>query len=116
MRFLADENFDNRILRGLLRVKPDLDFVRAQDTEIAGADDPTLLGWAAIEGRILLTHDVETMVAFAYGRVERGLSMPGVFEIRDTLPIGAVIEELLLIIEASHDEEWNDKVTYLPLR
>ena len=40
MKFLADENFDNRIVRGLLRRQPDLDILRVQDLEIAGADDP----------------------------------------------------------------------------
>ena len=39
MKFLADENFDNRIVRGLLRRLPDLDIVRVQDLEIAGADE-----------------------------------------------------------------------------
>lgn len=44
--FLADENFDNRIIRGLLRREPYLDIVRVQDLEIAGADDDTVLTWA----------------------------------------------------------------------
>jgi len=116
MRFLADENFDNRILRGLLRLKPDLDVVRVQDTEIAGTDDVTLLEWAAKEGRMLLTHDVETMVTYAYQRVEAGLPMPGVFEVRDQVPVGKAIEELLIVIEVSSADEWKDKVTYIPLR
>jgi hypothetical protein len=47
MKFLADENFDNRIVRGLLRRRPDLDIIRVQDLEIAGADDPTGLGCAS---------------------------------------------------------------------
>lgn len=40
MRLLADVNFNNDTLRGLLRLKPDLDYVRVQDTEIYEADDP----------------------------------------------------------------------------
>jgi hypothetical protein len=43
IRFVADENLDNRILRGLLRRQPDLDVVRVQDLEIAGATDDTVL-------------------------------------------------------------------------
>ena len=61
MKFLADENFDNRIVRGMIRRQPDLDILRVQDLEIAGADDPTVLGWAAQAGRILLTHDERTV-------------------------------------------------------
>ena len=34
MRLLADENFDNRILRGIRREKTDVDIVRVQDTEL----------------------------------------------------------------------------------
>jgi len=58
-----------------------LDIVRVQDAELSGADDPTLLQWAADEGRIVLTHDVSTMTKYAYERVEAGQPMPGVFEV-----------------------------------
>lgn len=56
----ADENFNNDIVRGLRRRMPELDIVRIQDAGLSGADDPTVLEWAAREGRILLTHDVST--------------------------------------------------------
>ncbi|HVU10208.1 MAG TPA: DUF5615 family PIN-like protein [Phototrophicaceae bacterium] len=70
MRFLADENFDNTILRGVLQENPDFDFIRVQDTEIYEADDPTVLAWAAQQSRILLKHDVKTMSRYAYDRVK----------------------------------------------
>jgi len=44
----ADENSNNDIVRGLLRRKPDLDIVRIQDAGLSGADDPTVLEWAAL--------------------------------------------------------------------
>ena len=46
IRFAADENFNNNIVRGLLRRKPDLDIVRIQDVGFSGADDETVLEWA----------------------------------------------------------------------
>lgn len=116
MRFLADENFDNDILRGVLRENPDLDVIRVQDTEIYQADDPTVLAWAAREGRILLTHDVNTMVGFVYDRIRAGLAMPGVVEIGNQVSIGQAVTELLLIDGASDAAEWENKVIYLPLR
>ena len=64
LRLAADENFNNDIVRGLWRRKPDLDIVRVQDIGLSGADDPTVLEWAAQEGRILLTHDVSTITKF----------------------------------------------------
>lgn len=49
-RFAADENLDNDIIRGVLRVEPTVDIVRLQDVGLRGADDPTVLEWAAGEG------------------------------------------------------------------
>jgi hypothetical protein len=115
IRFVADENFNGDIVRGMLRREPALDLLRVQDVGLSGADDPTVLAWAAAQGRVLLTHDVTTMTHYAYERLDAGLAMPGVFEIRRSLAIGAVIEDLLLIAECSLPDEWEGQVRYLPL-
>ena len=73
MKFAADENFDNDILRGLFRVLPNLDMVRVQDAGLSGIEDPEVLEWCARENRIFLTHDVRTITKFAYDRLEVGL-------------------------------------------
>ncbi|NJL37706.1 MAG: DUF5615 family PIN-like protein [Leptolyngbyaceae cyanobacterium RM2_2_4] len=115
-RFLADENFNNQIVRGILRQNPDVDIVRVQDVDLSGADDPTVLEWAAQEGRIVLTHDVATMTTFAYARIQAGLSMPGLFEVSRRIPVGLAIEEIILIAECSLEGEWKGQVRFLPLR
>jgi len=46
IKFIADEDFDNRILRGLQRRQPDLDIVRVQDTHLSGSVDREILEWA----------------------------------------------------------------------
>ena len=115
MRFLADENFDGRILAGLRRRGASVDILRVQDTDRVGSEDPALLEWAAAEGRILLTHDAATIPRFAYDRIEAGEPMPGVLEVPGHMPVGQAIEELLLIFAASRPEDWDKKVVYLPL-
>ena len=115
MRFLADENFSNRILRGLRREQAEIDVVRVQDIEIYGADDPTVLAWAATEERILLTHDVNTVPNHAYERVRKGQPMPGVIAVHLEAPIGTVLDDLLLIVGASELEEYDGQVVFLPL-
>lgn len=115
MRLAADENFKSQITRGLRRRKPWLDLVRVQDAGLSGADDPTVLDWAAREGRILLTHDIATISYPAYERVLAGLPMPGVFKINPSLPVARVIEDLLFLIEASKEGEWEGQILYLPL-
>lgn len=42
--------------------------------------------------------------------------MPGIIEVRQDQAIGAVIEDLVLLIEASGEGEWEGQVLYLPLR
>lgn len=81
LRLAADENFNNDIVRGLLRRRSDLDIIRVQDVGLSEANDPTVLEWAAQERRVLLTHDVTTITRYAYERVEAGKPMPGVFEV-----------------------------------
>ena len=115
IRFVADENFNNDILRGVVRRNPVVDIVRIQDTTLTGAEDPDVLEWAAQEGRVLLTHDVATMTHYANERVSAGLPMPGVFEVGRRVSVKIAIEEILIIAECSHDGEWEGQVRYLPL-
>jgi hypothetical protein len=116
LRLVADENLNNDIVRGLLRRRPDLDIVPVQDVGLSGADDPTVLRWAAQEGRVLLTHDVSTITKYAFERVRVGQVMSGVFEVSRAVPIGQAITDILLLAECSFGSEWEGQVCYLPLR
>ena len=77
VKFLADENLDRDIVRGILLRNPTCDILRVQEVGLGEADDPTVLEWAARDGRILLTHDVRTMTKYAYARIEAGQPMQG---------------------------------------
>ena len=69
LRLLTDENFNNQTIRGILRRRPEIDIIRVQDVGLSTTDDRIILEWAAQQGRVLLTHDVETMTRYAYERV-----------------------------------------------
>ena len=116
MKLLADENFRGAIVRGLFRRRPDLDLVRVPDVGLSGMDDVTILEWAAGAGRMVLTHDAATLIGYAYDRVAAGQPMPGIIEVNQDLPIGLVLEDLLLMVNAGHPGEWYGQVVYLPLR
>jgi Domain of unknown function (DUF5615) len=115
MRLLTDENFHGDVLAALRRSTPDLDIVRVQDTEVYQAPDPIVLEWAAREDRVLLTHDVNTMTKYAYERVQAGLPMPGVIEVRNRLSIGQTAEEILVVLLAGKPSELADKISYVPM-
>ena len=112
----ADENFNNDIVRGALRRKPDLNIVRVQDAGLSGADDPAVLEWAAQQLRVLFTHDVSTMTYHAYERVRAGKPMPGLFEVSREVQIAEAIDDILLLAECSVEGEWEGQVRYFPLR
>ena len=116
LRLATDEDFNNKIVRGLRRHDPALDVLRVQEARLSGSDDLAVLAWAADEGRVLLTHDVNTLVGFAYDRIVAGLPMPGVFAVPKYFSIAQAVEEILLLAQCSHSGEWEGQVRYLPLR
>lgn len=116
LRFVADEDFTRAIVRGVIRARSDIDVVRVQDVGLRTREDAVVLNWAATEGRVLLTHDVQTMPAHAYERVRNMLPMPGVFVVPQNEAIGRIIEDLILLAECSRDGECEGQVHYLPLK
>lgn len=47
LRYLADEDLDNRILKAFRRREPQVDWVRVQDIGLGGCDDELILQYAA---------------------------------------------------------------------
>jgi hypothetical protein len=111
-KFLIDENFKGAIVRGLLQ-QPGLDLIRVQDVGLLGASDAIILEWAAKEGRVLLTHDVNTITKYAYERLVTGLAMPGVIEVKQDASVSQIIHDILLLAE--FEEDCQGQVLYLPL-
>jgi hypothetical protein len=116
VKFLVDEDFNHDLVRGLLRRSPGTDLVRVQDLGLRGSTDDAVLGRAASEGRVVLTHDMATLIACAYERVRGGQPMPGVIAVSQALPVGQVIEDLVLVVACGTAEDWIDQVRYFPLR
>lgn len=115
MKFLADENFQGDMLRGILAAFPELDIVRVQDTAFSGAKDEILLEQAARQGAILITHDVQTMTKHAYDRVRAGLPMPGVIEVTQDASIGQAIADLEVLIGAGNPSDFENVIWYVPM-
>jgi hypothetical protein len=115
LTLMADNDFNGRITRGLLRRDVDVDLVRVQDIGLGKAVDPVVLEHAAAEGRIVLTHDRKTMPNFAFARIAGGERMPGVLVVNNHMPIGQAIDEILLYAHAALPDEMENQVIYLPM-
>lgn len=116
LKFLADENFNNKIVRALIIQKSDLEIIRVQDVGLSGAEDEKILEYATLKNRILLTHDVKTITKYAYEKMAIGENICGIIEIVRSIPIPAAVEDILLIAEGSFENEWDNQIIYLPLR
>ncbi len=113
-RFLADADFNHKIVVGLRRREPSVDFLAARDGGVIGLPDPGVIGVAADSGRILVSHDRKTMPGhFAHFRETR--SSPGIVIVAQDLDIGAAIEDLLLIWTTTDQTEWLNHVGFIPL-
>ncbi len=115
LRYLADEDFDNRILKAFRRREPELDWIRVQDVGLSGCEDESVLQFAAESQRVVLTRDVSTMTSAAYRRIERAQPMPGLVVVPHRMAIGQAIEELLFLAKQSASDEWEGQVVWLPL-
>jgi predicted nuclease of predicted toxin-antitoxin system len=115
IRLLADQNFNARNLGGLMRREPAIDLLKVADLGLSAAADPVILDRAGLEGRVLLTHDRQTVPAFAYVRVRAGQPMPGIFVVSEGLPLGRALDEILLAVHCLSPDECEDIVRYFPL-
>lgn len=112
VKFQADNDLDRTIVRGVMRVRPVIDF-RSQPLE--GLDDLTVLHVAAQDSRILVSHDVSAMpAAFLHFRSTADQLSPGVLLVPQSSPLADNIERLILIWELTEAAEWMDRICYLP--
>jgi hypothetical protein len=65
---------------------------------------------------MLLSHDVNTLVALAHEQTVRGRPLSGVFVCRSSLAVALAIEEIATIDECSNAGEWEGRVVFLPMR
>jgi hypothetical protein len=72
--FRADNDLDRDIVRGLLRLEPNIDFEAEPLNEL---DDDEVLLIALGEERILVTHDISTIPPL-YFRLREVRQLPGV--------------------------------------
>ena len=113
--FVADENFPGPLVRAVRQRRRDVDLVRAQDVGLAGADDPRLLAWAADNGRVVLSHDIRTLIGFARDRVAQGLPMAGLLVVIKPFVPRQIDDDILYVAECGLPEDFRDQVAFLPL-
>lgn len=115
LRLISDEDVHDDIIRGVRRREPEIDIVRALDVGLDHTSDPMILAWAAEQDRVLVTGDLNTMIGFAWGRVQSGEPMPGVIALLENTGTGRVIDDIVLVALCHEPDEIRDQVLFIPL-
>lgn len=99
VRFLADENLDADIIRGLRAREPAIDILDVKTAGLRATADPALLEIAAQQDRVLITYDRSTMTRHSRDRVDIGKPTPGVFILPpQESATGEIVETLLVYL------------------
>ena len=116
-RFLIDENISPRYRTQLLYHEPSLTVLVIGDESapVRGTPDPDILKWCEQNQFNLITNNRESMPQHLSDHLSAGYHVPGIFTINLAVPMGKIIEELLLIAGASDEDEYIDEIKYLPL-
>jgi len=114
IRFQADADLNQIVVAAVLRRLPEADFRSATNAGLAGLHDLEVLAVAAREGRVLVTHDKNTMPRY-FGEFIGKTTSAGVIVVPQNLPVARVLEDLGLIWNASQAEDWTNRIAYLPL-
>lgn len=114
IRFQADADLNQIIVKATLRLEPTIDFQTATAAGLSGVDDPEVLRLAMDQGRILVSHDRKTMPTH-FGEFVQSQESPGIIILSQRIPVAQVAADLLLIWAASTPEEWVNQIRTLPL-
>ena len=98
-KLLIDENFDQRILRGLQLRVSSLQYMVVQETVLAESPDSVLLHWAAENNYVLVTHDRATMLRAASRRLRSVQKIAGLVIVKKEASLSRVIDDLVVVLE-----------------
>jgi predicted nuclease of predicted toxin-antitoxin system len=114
VRFQADADLNQILLKATLIREPSIEFQTAHAAGLVALADKQVLAIAAKDGRVLVTHDRKTMPRHFAEFIATEASA-GVIVVPQRLAVNAAVEDLILIWGASESEEWINRIQSLPI-
>ena len=114
IRFQADNDLKFAIVKAVRRREPAIDFASAQESGLDGLSDPDLLDRATSDGRVLVSHDLRTMLDHFRSHLAAGKTSPGLLLVSQGESIGEVFEALVVLWAVTDPSELSDQAYRLP--
>ncbi len=114
IRFQADADLSQIIVKAVLRREPEIDFQTATEANLAGKNDDEVLTISSKEKRILVTHDQRTIPGH-FARFTMNQTSSGVILISQKMPVVEAVEDLIMIWSLTGSDEWINRIVKLPL-
>ena len=112
-----DENVDPVYTKQLRRFQPQSFTLAVGDitTPPRGTLDPEILLWCEAHNYVLVTNNRKSMPVHLANHLTSNRHIPGILILNQKLSVGENIEQLILIAEASLDNEYQDRIEFLPI-
>lgn len=115
--YLIDENTTPALADQLRRRQPTMNVLNIGD-EMAlpkGTPDPEILLWLERNGFSLVTRNRKSIPHHLQQHLATGHHVPGIFTLRPKASLGEALDDLILILEASEPDEYQDQIVHIPL-
>ena len=117
IQYLLDENMPPVYRDQLLNHQPDLIVWMVGDPGVPpkGTQDPEILLWCESNNFVLVTNNRRSMPVHLAEHIAQGHYVPGILVLRFKADMGRVIDELITIAGASFENEYQNRLEYIPL-
>lgn len=117
IKYLLDEHLSPAYRSQLVRRNPEIvvRIIGDLDAPPKGTLDPDILIWCEINEFILVTNNRKSMPRHLAEHLSSSRHIPGIFIVNLNQTIGQTIEELIMIAGASFEDEYQDRIEYLPI-
>ncbi len=117
LNYLIDENVNPIYPNQIRQREPDIliKVVGEPETPPKSTLDPEILCWCEDNKFVLVTNNRTSMPVHLTDHIALGRHVPGIFILNPNLSVGENLEELILAALASEEDEYQDRIVYLPL-
>ncbi|HEX5504779.1 MAG TPA: hypothetical protein VFW96_19335 [Thermomicrobiales bacterium] len=115
--FLLDEHVPRAIQARLIQMAVEIRVYAIGDDDAPpkGTPDSDLLVWIADHECLLVTNNRATMPVHLVARLAQGGHVPGIIQLPKRMDVAAIVDDLLLVWGGGEDDEFQDRIVYLPL-